>query len=149
MEVNPNNYKACYNLLYFLLPRWYGSRETMVAFGRHCAESDKWGGTVPLILSDAHEMYNRFDGPPDGSYWKRTDVWPDIKASFEKFFELNPKAHSWRHNYARYAWWCEQWDGLKEQLDLMGENINYEYFGGRTAFGEMVKQCQEHQTKSK
>jgi hypothetical protein len=144
MEVDPNNYTACDNLLYFLLPRWFGSRQAMIEFGRECASSEKWGGTVPLILADAHDTYNRFDGAPDGSYWKGKDVWPDIKTSFEKFFGRNPKAVSWRHNYARYAYWCEQWDTLNEQLDLMGDNINYEYFGGLDAFDKMVQLSRAH-----
>lgn len=73
----------------------------------------------------------------------------DIKRSFEKFFELNPKAISWRHNYARYAYWCEQWDVLQEQINLMGEEINYSYFGGREEFDKMVKLAAEHGAETK
>ncbi len=74
MEANPNNYEACDQLLYFLMPRWFGSRKAMIAFGRECWSSDKFGGTVPLILADAHDTYNRYDGAKDGSYWKEPDV---------------------------------------------------------------------------
>jgi hypothetical protein len=119
----------------------------MIAFGRECLNSDKFGGTVPLILSDAHRLYNRYDGAKDGSYWKEPDVWPDIKASFEKFFRLNPKAVSWRHNYAWYAHACEQWDTLNDQLTIMGDNINYEYFGGEDKFQEMVKRTKAEMTR--
>jgi hypothetical protein len=143
MEADPNSYDACETLLYFLTPRWYGSHEEMIAFGRECAASEKFGGTVPLILSEAHAMFNRMDGPKDGSYWKQPEVWTDIETSFEKFFRLNPKAVSWRHNYARYAYWCQQWRTLDEQLAIMGDNINYEYFGGEDKFNEMVKRTKE------
>ena len=149
MEANPNNYDACDSLLYFLLPKWYGSREIMLAFGRECATSDKFGGTVPLILSDAHEMYNREYGPKDGSYWLEPDVWPDVKLSFEKFFKLNPNAIGWRHNYARYAYWCQQWDVLQEQIGLMGNDINYSYFGGREKYDEMIKLAEAHSSEKK
>lgn len=142
MEANPNNYNACDKLLGFLLPRWYGSREDMLAFGRECVASDKFGGTVPLILADAHYTYMNRD-VRDDKYWLLPDVWPDIKLSFERFFELNPKAISWRHNYARYAYWCQQWDALQEQIGLMGDDINYSYFGGREKYDEMVKLAAE------
>ncbi len=54
---------------------------------------------------------------------------------------------SWRHNYARYAYRCEQWETLDEQLAIMGDNINYEYFGGEEKFDEMVKKTKEHLAK--
>jgi hypothetical protein len=138
MEADTNNLKACENLLYFLLPRWGGSREDMLAFGRQCVASDKWGGTVPLALVEAHYTYNRFDGAPDGSYWREPDVWPDIKASYEKFFALNPQAKSWRSYYARYAYWCQQWAALREQLALAGDNINEEAFGSSEDYDKAV-----------
>lgn len=144
MEANPNNYDACDRLLNFLLPKWFGSREAMIEFGRECVANDKFGGTVPLILADAHYMFNRNYGPKDASYWLEADVWPDIKLSYEKFFEKNPRAIGWRHNYARYAYWCRQWDVLQEQLKLMGEDVNQSYFGGREKFDAMVKEAAEH-----
>jgi hypothetical protein len=149
MEANPNNYDACDKLLYFLLPKWYGSREMMIEFGRECVASDKFGGTVPLILADVHDTYNRNNGPSDSSYWLEPDVWPDIKLAFERFFELNPKAISWRHNYARYAYWCQQWDALQEQINLMGDEINYSYFGGREEYDEMVRLAAEKGSSEK
>ena len=143
MEANPNNYDACNKLLYFLLPKWYGSREIMLEFGRECATSEKFGGTVPLILFDAHYMYMNSVVKKD-SYWLEPDVWPDVKLSFDRFFELNPKAVSWRHNYARYAYWCRQADALREQIALMGNEISYDYFGGREKYDEMVKFAAEN-----
>ncbi len=147
MVADPNNYDAGDTLMYFLLPRWYGSREDMIAFGRYCEQSDKWGGTVPLMLAEAHYTYNKFDGARDGSYWKQPDVWPDIKESYDKFFSKNPNATGWRHNYARYAYWCEQWDVLLEQIPLLGDEINYDFFGGQEAYDKMVKQAEEHRKK--
>ena len=149
MEADPNSFQACANLLNYLLPRWYGSREAMVAFGRECLNSEKFGGTVPLVLAEAHDKYNYYDGATDGSYWKQPDVWPDIRDSYEKFFKLNPNAHGWRHNYARYAYWCGQWEALQEQLKLMGDDINYDFFGGRAEFEKMVKLADSHTKDAK
>ncbi len=148
MEANTNNFAACESLMHFLQPQWFGSREKMIEFGRECARSEKFGGTVPLMLSEAHYMFNRNNGPSDGSYWLQEDVWPDIKESFDVFFKRNPKAVSWRHNYTLYAWWCEQWDVVNEQLPLLGE-VNYSYFGGEESFNEMVATAKKHQTETK
>jgi hypothetical protein len=98
-------------------------------------------------MVDAHDALARYVEKEDrADFWKRPEVWPDLKASFEKFFRLEPKAVSWRHNYARYAYWCEQWEDLNEQLKLMGE-INYAYFGGENEYEKMVALAKEHQAK--
>ena len=54
MELDPNDYDACYYKLYYLEPKWYGSVKDMLDFGRECVDSKVWGGRVPLVLTDAH-----------------------------------------------------------------------------------------------
>lgn len=142
MELDPNNYQACKVKLGFLRPRWFGSEEQMLAFGRQCLESTNWGANVPLIMLDAHQYLA--DDTTGIAYWKSPAVWPDVHAAFEKFFDLNPNALSWRHNYAWYAYHCQQWDVLQKQLELMGPDINYDYFGGFDEFQKMRTLAAEH-----
>jgi hypothetical protein len=106
--------------------------------------SKTWGGQVPLILIDAHEAASKYLAESErAEYWKRPEVWPDIQAAFEKFFQVNPDATGWYYNYTWYANLCEQWDKLNELLPRLGP-VNYEYFGGREAFDKMVKRAKEH-----
>lgn len=145
MNLNPNNYEACENKLHYLYPQWYGSRDDMVEFGRECVASTNWGGNVPLILADAHREYWLYldDSDEKSNYWKQPDVWPDIKAAFDRFFELNPDAIGYYHNYAWYAYQCEQWDALNEIIPKLGP-VNYDYFGGVDEFNKMVQLAKEH-----
>jgi hypothetical protein len=145
MEINPADYEACHAKLHFLYPQWYGSRETMIAFGRECVASDKWRGSVPLILADAHREFALYlNGPLEmEKYWKRPEVWPDIRSSYERFFQLNPDAAGYHHNYAWFAYHCEQWDELNRQLALLGP-VNYSYFGGEAAYDKMVAEARAH-----
>ncbi len=146
-DLNPNNYDAFEAKLYYLQPKWHGSPEDMLEFGRECVKSKKWGGHVPLVLRDAHESLAKYlEKDERADYWKRPEVWKDIKAAFEKFFTLNPEENGWRHNYALYAYRAEQWDDLNRQLPLLGE-INYEFFGGREQFDNMVRLAKEHAKK--
>lgn len=101
MLLNPNNYDACKSKLGYLDPRWYGTAGTMLDFGRQCVASTNWAGKVPLILADAHWTLSQEAGT--NVYWT-PEIWPDIQASFGKFFELNPNAKTWRNNYAWYAY---------------------------------------------
>ncbi len=144
MAIDTNCYDACESKLFYLEPKWYGSEEDMIAFGLDCVESREWGGRVPLILLDAHEAIRRYlDKPEQDDYWKRPEVWPDIEASFNRFFELNPDATSWYHNYARYAWRCERWDKLNELIPRLGP-VHYSYFGGTNEYNRMVRLAKEH-----
>jgi hypothetical protein len=144
MALNTNYYDACWAKLYYLEPKWYGSREAMLEFAAECLNSKKWGGRVPIIVIDTHEVIAKTLGPEArNNYWKRPEVWADIHAAFEKFFRLNPNESGYHHNYALCAWRSEQWDELNRQIPLLGP-VNYDYFGGREKFDEMVHLAKEH-----
>lgn len=147
MEVNTNDYAACKQKLYYLEPKWYGSDEEQLAFGRECAHSTNWGGRVPLTLVDAHDFIaGRYKGEAQTNYWKRPEVWSDVQAAFDRFFELNPDDIGWYHNYALYAYRAEQWDKLNELIPKLGP-VNYSYFGGKDEFDKMVRLAKEHSGK--
>jgi hypothetical protein len=150
MVLDPNDYDACSRKLYYLEPKWYGSREAMLDFGRECVQNTNWAGQVPLVLVDAHWNFRRgyVDKSEQTNYWKQPDVWPDIKAAFERYFEVNPDATRWYHNYAWYAYQCEQWNAFNELIPKLGP-INYDFFGGKAEFDKMVQLAKEHTDKPK
>lgn len=145
MALDPNDYDACSKKLYYLEPKWYGSREAMLDFGRECVQNTNWAGQVPLVLADAHWNFHRgyVDKSEQTNYWMQPDVWPDIKMSYDRFFELNPEATRYYHNYAWYAYQCEQWNAFNELIPKLGP-INYDYFGGKAEFDKMVQLAKEH-----
>jgi hypothetical protein len=143
MALNTNFYEACYRKLYYLEPKWYGSTEAMLAFGRECVESTRWGGTVPLTLVDAHySLAAQANENGNTNYYKNPQVWTDIQSAYEKYFTLNPNDAYRRRNYAWYAYACEQWNVFNKQLPLMGQT-NFAFFGGKETFERMVKLAQE------
>ena len=148
MELDTNNYSACWQKAYYLEPKWYGSPEDLLKFGRECVASSKWGGRVPLVLVDAHTRLVRY--VPDGKqkeYWKRPEVWKDLKAGFDKYFQLCPDANGTRQRCALYAYRCEQWEELNKQLSLL-KSVDYDYFGGKEKFEEMKRLAKDHSGKS-
>jgi hypothetical protein len=143
MTLNSDNYQACRSKLHYLLPQWYGSRDNMLAFGRECVTSTNWGGHVPLILVDAHSEFARtLNANERKDYWGLPDVWPDIKASYEKLSQTSPNITRFRYSYAAYAFRCGQWQDFNEQIKIIRQNDyepDYNYFGGKTAFDKMVE----------
>ncbi len=149
MELDPSSYDACWSKAYYLEPKWHGSAEDMIEFGRECVRAQNWKGRVPLILVDVHsELVGYLEKSEQAGYWKRPEVWPDIKAAYERFFELNPKDIGFYHNYVRYAYQAEQWDALNELIPKLGP-VNYAFFGGKDEFDKMVRLAKEHTSKSK
>jgi hypothetical protein len=149
MTINSNDYDACSSKLYYLEPKWYGSTDAMLEFGRECVQSTNWGGRVPLILEAAHNnICNEYIAESERTnYWSQPEVWADIKSAYERFFELNPDATRYYHNYARYAYRAEDWDKLNELIPKLGP-INYNFFGGKDEFDRMVQLAKEHAGKT-
>ena len=151
MALDPNNYEACKNKLHYLDPQWYGSREEMIAFGKQCVAATNWGGFVPMILVDAHTDYNTYSQDSDEAkqaYWKQPGVWPDIKAAYDRFFELNSNATDIYKNYAWYAYHAEQWNAFNELVPKV-RPADYNFFGGTDKFNKMVQLAKEHAGKPK
>jgi hypothetical protein len=143
MTVSPACYDAAYTKAWYLQPKWHGSAEDAIAFGRECVESKVWKGRVPLVLWEAHRMLasDQATGLKD-AHWKRPGVWEDVRDSFERFFELNPDGTGWRHDYALYAYKCGQFDKFLDLLPQMGW-VNQPYFGGEQRFSEMVADAEK------
>jgi hypothetical protein len=126
------------------MPKWYGSRDEMLEFGRECVASTNWGGRVPLVLVDAHYEFARsLSVDEQAAYWKQPDVWPDIQSAYEKVFQLNPDVQGdYRYYYANYAYRAGQWQTFKEQIKIIRKQdgeVNYDFWGGRESFDRYVE----------
>jgi hypothetical protein len=84
MQAKSNNWDACNNKLRYLYPQWYSSNGEMLQFGRECLTNQAWGGSVTLMIVDAHQAIVNYSGEGK-NYWKRPEVWPDIHAAYEEF----------------------------------------------------------------
>jgi len=139
MALERNYYDAAALMAFYLEPRWYGSEEETLKFGRACVASTNWGGHVPLVLMDTHYNLARYYKKADSAeYWQRPEVWKDLQSSYEKFFRLNPDDTSWRHNYARDAYLCGQYAEFLKQTKLFAGNTNFVFFGGEQKFRQML-----------
>ncbi len=139
MQIDPACFAAVQAKANYLDPKWYGSAEDVLEFGRQCVASTQWKGTVPLFLVDAHVTVSRYlEKEQQPKYWLNPAVWMDVRNSYERFFELNPEEVSYRHNYAWWAYKCGKHREFLEQVALF-PSINYEYFGGRQEFDRMVR----------
>lgn len=141
MTIDTNCYDAASAKIYYLEPRWLRERdgENALAFARECVESKKWGGRVPLVLPQLHANLQQYYKIDLAAYYSDPKVWKDIDTAYRRFFELNPTDVNYRHDYARDAYRCKQYNVFLEQLPLFTTGTNYNFFGSRASFEAMVQ----------
>jgi hypothetical protein len=145
MQLDPQDHAACVRKLSYLEPKWHGSPEAMIEFGRECVTNKQWGGQVPLTLFEAHLRLSKYlPASEQANYWKQAEVWNDLKSSFNRFLELNPGAQEWRRPYFYYAYLGEHWEDGLAQIKLMGDQVDHTYFGGLAEYEKMVQTVKEH-----
>lgn len=92
MKLDPNDYFACNRKSLYLEPKWHGSVQDVLNFGRECLQNTNWGGQVPLVLVYVHNAIclQYINKSEQTNYWDRPEVWHDVKTAYDRYFGLNP-----------------------------------------------------------
>lgn len=130
MDANPDNVNACWSKLYYLRPRWHGSHEDMLAFGRECLATENWRGGVALLLAQAHEEIAEETGDAK-EYYEQPAVWDDLRALYAGGLANFPHDHRRRARYALIACRSGKWDVAAAQFKALGDRPMYDAFGGK------------------
>jgi hypothetical protein len=114
MKNNTNNVQACCNKLLHLYPKWGGSEEEVLAFGRQCLTNQAWGPLVAQVVLTAYEEVNAEHSiGTEPSYLQRPEVWRDVKATFLKILEAYPGDPDYQAQFLRWAVICQKLDDYK------------------------------------
>ena len=139
MKISPDNYEACKTKLHYIGPFWYGSFQDTLDFGHECVQNTNWTGRVPLILADARsDIYWELPESEQTNYWKRPEVWHDIKTSYDRFFEINPGNTDVYSMYAWRAYQAEQWETFLKLAPKISPG-DYGDFNNKEFFDKVVK----------
>jgi phage FluMu protein Com len=111
MSADPGSRAACEELLDFLDPKWGGSREKLVAFGRECKKSKAQRCGIPLLVAEAHARAFLF-APPGTmeAYLKSAPVWNEIAAVHDEHFAKLPDDVVAHASYGMYCSVVGKWD---------------------------------------
>lgn len=140
MAADPDNREACRRMLYYLYPRWHGSHEEMVRFGRECLAGGNWRGQIPFTLVDAH--FAVADESDDRKqYLSRPDVWRDLEEVYEQYLQFDPGAAWARSQYAKVAADCEKWAVAKREMDLLGDRPDPRVFGSMASYNYLRRKA--------
>ncbi len=128
---NPNELYPYRAKMTYLEPKWLGSPEELLEFGRECLKKGQWKTNIPYQLVLAHERLSAYvpkpawkpDTPPRYPYFEKRGVWEDILPVFEGYIKDDPTNDFIRSKFARYACMCKQWSVAKEQFSILGKDI--------------------------
>jgi hypothetical protein len=140
MLTDPYNRAACKAKTRFLEPKWGGSAEAMIEFGRQCITNRNFKGDIPTVIVDVYNtIAGYYDDPAERSkFYRVPQVWNDIQAAYDEIRLRQPGA-TWYHDYlAWYALKCGQWDAAELELALLNPP-NYSFFGGEANFKKLVE----------
>lgn len=135
LALDPNHYRARSIKMHFLQPKWCGSTDAMIDFGRQCYATKAWEQRVPFLLVGAHEkVAATLDRETREKYYRQTNVWADLYSVFSPYLERYPASHWDRSRLAFFAKECGQWSVAEKQLALLGTNVRVRVFGGASAY---------------
>jgi TPR repeat protein len=124
MKADPDNQEACANLLDYLDPRWHGTPEALIAFGRACMRSNNYRSKIPLLIVDAHYRAILFNDPNEWNRYLHTEaVWKDVKSVYDEYFKYNPDDVGERCKFATMSYHCGKYKISSEQFQLAGPNL--------------------------
>jgi hypothetical protein len=93
----------------YLLPKWLGSEDELIAFGRQAARAGAWDTSLPLVLLRAYkDLAPVSSGLKREHYFGRPQVWADIGPVLEELRTRHPKSPSAASVYLYFAWQCDR-----------------------------------------
>ena len=114
-KLDPDDQRPYKAKLNWLEPKWHGSIEDILAFGRECAATERWSGLVPLILVDAHWAAGTYGGQghgpaPHREYFQNDPkIWDEIKPIYDRYLQESDASNFHRTRYAVIAAYSGHW----------------------------------------
>ncbi|MBI4569820.1 MAG: DUF4034 domain-containing protein [Planctomycetes bacterium] len=142
MSADGDHYHACGSKMLFLHPKWGGSFDAMLAFGRACLDSGSWQVKIRLMIVDAHIEIRKGRGMTPQEYWSQPQAWKDVQSAFVPFLDRFPNAKTWRTQYAMLACDAGEWAIAREQFNLIGDSYCEAFFNTREKYEKYRRQAE-------
>jgi len=115
IKADPDTFHIYNNKELYLLPRWYGSVDDAIAFGKECVRTGNWAAKIPLIfpLGISESVGN------DPNLYKRPDVWALLEIVYREYLARFPHAVFYRTDFAKHAYDAGHKDIAREQFEIL------------------------------
>jgi len=142
VQAFPDKYALYEAKLYYLEPKWHGSSEEMLRFGRQCALAGNWSGSIPWILQAAHRELAHYTAAgwqqnEDMSYYARPEVWADLRDLYSHYLRVYPNDAYARASFAYFCGYARHLKEADEQFRVIGDSpTSLGLFGSRAQFDQ-------------
>ena len=121
IKANPNDFGAYKSKEWYLQPRWYGSVEDLVSFGKECMKTGNWVAKIPMIfpasIAEASDQ--------DSTLYSRDDIWKPLEEVYTEYLSHYPQSVNYRTWFAKHAADGGHLDVAREQLRILGSNWDH------------------------
>jgi hypothetical protein len=124
MKADGDNRGACWSKLDWLDPKWHGSVEEMIAFGRACRDTKNWRAGITLLVADAHFRRAGMNGGREQlKYMGSPEVWSDIKTVYDEYLKHHPNDDVARSKFATFAYLSGHFPEAHAQYEALGDRL--------------------------
>lgn len=123
MKANGDDRAACFTKLDWLDPKWHGSAEEMLAFGRACRDTKNWRTGITLLVADAHWRIAGELGPEQGKYMNLPEVWADIQPVYDEYLKHHPNDDVARSKFATFCFVGGHYREAQVQYETLGDRL--------------------------
>ncbi|MDR3617992.1 MAG: hypothetical protein P4L85_01485 [Paludisphaera borealis] len=124
MKADGDHRTACWTKLDWLDPKWHGTDEEMLAFGRACRDTKNWRTGITLLVADAHNRHVEwFPIAEKTKYLASREVWSDIESVYTEYLKHFPDAAVARSKYASLAYNAGHFDVAHAQFEAVGDDL--------------------------
>ena len=126
MQIDPCNLDACEYKMNYLKPKWHGSPQEVIDYGRELIKQGNWAGGLAVVLPQAEwEMARRLNMDqwplPDTRFFTSPVVWQAMDEFYREYLKRVPHSRMRRTEYVCIAAWSGHWDIAAQQLKLLDE----------------------------
>ncbi len=124
MNADGNHRAACWSKLDWLDPKWHGSVEEMLAFGRACRDTKNSRTGITLLAADAHWRVACMPGQSQFKYLSLPEVWADIKSVYDEYLKYHPDDDVARCKFATFSHLSAHYREAEVQYVALGDRLN-------------------------
>ncbi len=123
MRADGDRRNACLTKLDWLDPKWHGSAEEMLAFGRACRDTKNWRAGITLLVADAHWRIACMPGENQNTYLALPEVWADIQSVYDEYLKHYPDDVIARSKFATFCHLSTHWRDAEVQYVALGDHL--------------------------
>ena len=129
MIADGDNQEACKLKLDWLDPKWHGTQEDLLAFGRACRDTGNWHAGITVLIGHAHMIvYSRLPSKTARQkYMSSPEVKNDIVSVYKEYLYNYPRDNVERSRYAVLCYYCGRYTDSHLQFLQLGDNLDWSW----------------------